>query len=106
MMAFGPRASSRRQIFSVSKEGQIAGGYITDGRLERNGLVRLYRDNVLIHSGTISSLRRFKEDVAQVSSGYECGVRIAKFSDLQEGDYIESYVQVEEAQTLDSVARQ
>ena len=95
-----------RQIFSVSKEGQIAGGFITDGRLERNGLVRLYRDNVLIHSGTISSLRRFKEDVAQVSSGYECGVRIAKFTDIQEGDYIESYVQVEEAQTLDSVARQ
>ncbi|MCH7477453.1 MAG: translation initiation factor IF-2 [SAR324 cluster bacterium] len=95
-----------RQIFSVSKEGQIAGGFITDGRLERNGLVRLYRDNVLIHSGTISSLRRFKEDVAQVNSGYECGVRIAKFTDIQEGDYIESYVQVEEAQTLDGDARQ
>ena len=92
-----------RDVFTISKE-QIAGGHVNDGRLERNSMVRLYRDNVLIHSGLLSSLRRFKEDVNQVQSGYECGLRIANFNDIRVGDLIEAYVNVEEAATLDNAS--
>ena len=94
-----------REVFSVSKEGQIAGSFIKDGRLERNGLVRLYRDDVLIHSGTLGSLRRFKDDVQQVAAGYECGLRISNCTDIRVGDIIESYENVEEAQVLEESGR-
>ena len=94
-----------REVFSVSKEGQIAGSFIKDGRLERNGLVRLYRDDVLIHSGTLGSLRRFKDDVQQVAAGYECGLRISNCTDIRVGDLIEAYQNVEEAQVLEESGR-
>jgi len=94
-----------REVFSVSKEGQIAGSFIKDGRLERNGLVRLYRDDVLIHSGTLGSLRRFKDDVQQVAAGYECGLRISNCTDIRVGDIIEAYENVEEAQVLEESGR-
>jgi translation initiation factor IF-2 len=94
-----------REVFSLSKEGMVAGSYIKDGRLERNSLVRLYRDDVLIHSGTIGSLRRFKEDVQNVTAGYECGLRLANHNDIRAGDLIEAYVNVEEAQVLQESGR-
>ena len=94
-----------RDVFSATKEGQIAGSYIKDGRLERNSLVRLYRDDVLIHSGTIGSLRRFKDDVQQVAAGYECGLRISNCSDIRSGDLIEAYVNIEETQVLEESGR-
>ncbi len=89
-----------RELFSASKDGRIVGGYITDGRLERNSMVRLFRDDVVIHSGSLNSLRRFKDDVANVAAGYECGVRITNYDDLRVGDLIEAFVKVEEAQIL------
>ncbi|HUJ74294.1 MAG TPA: translation initiation factor IF-2, partial [bacterium] len=94
-----------RQVFSVSKEGMIAGGFVTDGRLERNSQVRLFRDNVLIHSGTVNTLRRFKDDVQQVASGYECGVKINNFGDMKPGDLIEAFIRVEETAKLDRAGR-
>lgn len=94
-----------RDVFSATKEGQIAGSFIKDGRLERNSLVRLYRDDVLIHSGTIGSLRRFKDDVQQVAAGYECGLRISNCTDIRVGDLIEAYVTVEETQVLEESGR-
>jgi translation initiation factor IF-2 len=94
-----------RDVFSTTKEGRIAGGYVTDGRVERNVPVRVYRDNVVIHTGMLNSLRRFKDDVASVQSGFECGFRIANFNDLRQGDQIEAFMRIEEAPTLERAGR-
>ena len=94
-----------RQVFSTPRDGQIVGGYVTEGRLERNGQVRIYRDDTLIHTGQVGSLRRFKEDVASVQAGYECGVRIVNYSDLKPGDLLEVFVKVEEAQKLQAAGQ-
>jgi translation initiation factor IF-2 len=80
-----------KEVFHIPKVGAVAGCYVTDGRLERNGHVRLLRDEVVIFDGRISSLRRFKEDVKEVNSGYECGVGLDHFQDLKPGDVFEAY---------------
>jgi translation initiation factor IF-2 len=90
-----------RQVFNLSREGQIAGAYVTDGRLERGSNVRLFRENVLVHTGAIGTLRRFKDDVSQVQQGYECGLRLANFNDVKAGDVIEAFVKIEEAAKLE-----
>jgi translation initiation factor IF-2 len=94
-----------REVFNLSREGQIAGGYVTDGHIERTSQVRVFRDNVLVHTGAIGGLRRFKDDVAQVQSGYECGVRLANYNDVKPGDLIEAFIRVEEAATLERAGR-
>jgi translation initiation factor IF-2 len=81
-----------RQLFRVPKLGTIAGCYITDGKVTRNSEVRLLRDNVVIYTGKIGSLRRFKDDVSEVKQGYECGIGIAGYNDLKDDDVIESFV--------------
>jgi translation initiation factor IF-2 len=80
-----------RNTFKVPKVGIIAGSYVLDGRILRNADVRLLRDNVVVYQGKISSLRRFKEDVGEVKSGYECGMAISNFSDVKVGDIIEAF---------------
>jgi translation initiation factor IF-2 len=80
-----------KEVFHIPKVGAVAGCYVTDGRLERNGRVRLLRDEVVIFDGKISSLKRFKEDVKEVNSGYECGVGLDHFQDLKPGDVFEAY---------------
>lgn len=80
-----------RQTFKVSSVGTIAGCYVTDGKITRNSKVRLLRDNVVVHDGSISSLKRFKDDVKEVLQGYECGVTLENYNDIKEGDVIESY---------------
>jgi len=94
-----------RDVFSSTKDGRIAGGNVTDGRVERNTPVRVYRDNVIIHTGMLNSLRRFKDDVSSVQSGFECGFRIANFNDLREGDQIEAFLRIEEAPKLERAGR-
>jgi translation initiation factor IF-2 len=94
-----------RDVFSTTKDGRIAGGYVVDGRLERNVPVRVYRDDVVIHTGMLNSLRRFKDDVSSVQSGFECGFRIANFNDLREGDHIEAFMRIEEAPKLQRAGR-
>ncbi|MDO5022129.1 MAG: translation initiation factor IF-2 [Eubacteriales bacterium] len=84
-----------RSTFKVSGIGTIAGCYVTDGKLQRNAKVRLLRDNVVIYEGKLSSLRRFKDDVKEVSEGYECGAGIENYNDIKEGDEIECYNMVE-----------
>ncbi len=79
-----------RQTFKVSKVGTIAGCYVQDGKIVRNCTIRLLRDGVIVHEGELSSLRRFKDDVKEVLSGYECGLSIDRFNDLKEGDIIEA----------------
>ncbi len=80
-----------RQTFKVPRVGVVAGCYVTYGKIERNANVRVLRDGVIIHEGSIASLKRFKDDVSEVQQGYECGVRIEGFNDIKEGDVIEVY---------------
>ncbi len=94
-----------RQVFSISKIGTIAGSYVLDGKAERNALVRVKRQDKVIYEGKIASLKRFKEDVKEVQAGYECGVGLDKFNELQPGDILEVY-QLEEVKAhLEPVAR-
>jgi translation initiation factor IF-2 len=81
-----------RDTFKVPKYGFVAGSYIVDGSIRRNAEVRLLRDNVVIHEGKIGSLRRFKDDVQEVKSGFECGIALDRYSDVKVGDIIEAYI--------------
>jgi translation initiation factor IF-2 len=81
-----------RDTFRISKVGMVAGCFVQDGQLTRGSEIRLLRDNVVVHTGKVGSLRRFKDDVSEVRSGMECGVTIENYSDLKPGDIIEAYV--------------
>ena len=89
-----------RQVFVVPKVGAIAGSFVVDGKITRNAGIRILRDGVVIHTGKISSLKRFKDDMREVLKGYECGVGIDNFNDVKEGDVFEAFENVEEAATL------
>ncbi|UYO36977.1 translation initiation factor IF-2 [Bacillus zhangzhouensis] len=84
-----------RQTFKVSKIGTIAGGYVTEGTITRDSGIRLIRDGVVIFEGEVDVLKRFKDDVKEVSQGYECGITIKKYNDIREGDIMESFVMQE-----------
>lgn len=84
-----------RQTFKVSSVGTIAGCYVEDGKINRNNSVRVIRNGIIIYEGKLSSLKRFKDDVREVASGYECGLTIERFNDIKEGDIIESYTMEE-----------
>ncbi len=90
-----------RRVFKISKVGNVAGCYVTEGKITRNSLIRLYRDNIKIYEGKIASLRRFKEDVREVAAGYECGIQIEGFQDIKENDIIEAYELEEVSAKLD-----
>jgi translation initiation factor IF-2 len=90
-----------RQVFGVSKIGKVAGCMVTDGIIKRGCKVRLLRDNVVIHEGSLKTLRRFKEEVKEVREGFECGMGFENYSDIQEGDMIECFELREVARTLD-----
>jgi translation initiation factor IF-2 len=81
-----------RDTFVVPKIGTIAGCYVTDGKIERKARVRLIRDSIVVYTGRIDSLRRFKDDVKEVAAGYECGVSLENYNDLKEKDIIEVFV--------------
>ena len=89
-----------RETFNVPKVGTVAGCLVTDGVIERNAKARVIRDGVVIYDSKISSLKRFKDDVREVSKGYECGLMIENFNDIKVGDVIEAYKEIEEAATL------
>ncbi len=90
-----------REIFKVSKVGTIAGCYVTDGKIDRNSPVRIIRDGVVIYNGNIGALKRFKDDVKEVASGYECGISIQNYNDLKVNDAFESYKITEHQRTLE-----
>jgi translation initiation factor IF-2 len=90
-----------REIFKVSKVGTIAGCYVTDGKIERNNPIRIVRDGVVVYEGEIDTLKRFKDDVKEVTSGYECGISIQNYNDIKVGDVFESYKITEEKRTLE-----
>ena len=79
------------EIFNVSKVGKVAGCLVTDGSVERGASVRLIRDNVVIHEGKLSTLKRFKDEVKEVQSGQECGMSFESYQDMRPGDVIECY---------------
>jgi translation initiation factor IF-2 len=89
-----------RQVFHISKVGTVAGCYVLEGVVRRNSLVRILRDNIVIHSGELESLKRFKDDVREVKAGFECGLSVRSFNDVKEGDQLEAYEVVEIARTL------
>ena len=89
-----------RETFKVPKFGTVAGCYVHDGKITRNSKVRLIRDGIVIHEGEIASLKRFKDDVREVDSGYECGLNIANFNDLKVGDTIEAFKIIETKKKL------
>jgi translation initiation factor IF-2 len=83
--------ASIRQVFSITKAGKVAGCMVTEGVVKRGAKVRLLRDNVVIHTGELSQLKRFKDDVKEVREGFECGMSFARYDDIREGDVIECY---------------
>lgn len=89
-----------REVFSVPKFGSVAGSHVSDGKIVRNSGARLLRDGVVVYTGKIASLRRFKDDVREVVKGYECGIGLENFNDIKAGDVIEAFEMVEEAATL------
>jgi translation initiation factor IF-2 len=89
-----------RQVFHISKVGTVAGCYVLEGLVKRTSHVRVLRDNVVIHTGELDSLKRFKDDVREVKGGFECGLSIKNFDDLKVGDQLEVFEVVEVARTL------
>ncbi len=89
-----------RDVFKVSKVGRVAGCKVTSGKVTRNSKVRVIREGVVVHTGEIDTLKRFKDDVKEVTAGYECGLNIKNFSDIQEGDNLEVYEEVEVKRSL------
>jgi translation initiation factor IF-2 len=89
-----------RQVFRISKIGTVAGCYVQEGMVKRSAQVRVLRDNVVIHTGEIDSLKRFKDDVREVKAGFECGMSLKNFSDIKEGDQFEVFEVLEVARTL------
>ena len=89
-----------RQIFKITNAGKVAGCFVIDGLIKRNGKARLLRDNVVIHDGILKTLKRFKEDAKEVKNGFECGIAFENFEDLKEKDIIECYEIVEQKRTI------
>ena len=90
-----------RETFKISKVGTIAGCFVIDGNIKRNNKVRVIREGVVVYTGTLGSLKRFKDDVKEVAKGFECGLNIDRFNDIKVGDIVEAYEEVEVKQTLE-----
>jgi translation initiation factor IF-2 len=90
-----------RQVFRSPKVGAIAGCYVVEGAVKRNRPIRVLRDNVVIFEGELESLKRFKEDAGEVKAGFECGIAVKNYNDVNVGDQIEVYEKVEVARTIE-----
>jgi translation initiation factor IF-2 len=89
-----------RETFNISKVGTIAGCYVTSGMIKRSSKIRIIRDGIVIHTGELGSLKRFKDDVKEVKNNYECGLNIERYNDIKEGDVVEAYEEKEVARKL------
>ena len=89
-----------RQVFHISKVGYIAGAYVMDGKVKRSDKARLIRDGIVIFTGNIAALKRFKDDVKEVTTNFECGISLQGCNDIKEGDIIETFQEVEIKQKL------
>ncbi len=81
-----------RQVYKISNVGAVAGCYVLEGKITRSANIRIVRDGIIIADDKLDSLKRFKDDVKEVASGYECGMSLEKFNDIKEGDIFEAYV--------------
>ena len=88
------------EVFKITKVGTVAGCIVRDGKIERNSKIRIIRDGIVVYTGLLGSLKRFKDDVKEVKNGYECGLNIEKYNDIKVGDHIEAYHEIEVAKTL------
>ncbi len=88
------------EVFKITKVGTVAGCLVRQGKIERNSKIRIIRDGIVIYTGVLGSLKRFKDDVKEVKNGYECGLNIEKYNDIKVGDHVEAYQEVEVAKTL------
>jgi len=84
-----------RETFKISKVGTIAGCMVTDGKIFKNSIIRIIREGVVVNSGKLAALKRFKDDAKEVSKGYECGIQVKNYNDIKIGDIIEAYSEVE-----------
>ena len=89
-----------REVYRISKVGTVAGCYVLEGVVRRGAKIRVLRDNVVVHDGELDSLKRFKDDVREVKAGFECGLSIKNFNDVQQKDQLEVYEIVEVSRTL------
>jgi translation initiation factor IF-2 len=89
-----------RQVFNISRIGTVAGCYVTEGLIKRSSQVRVLRDNVVIHTGELDSLKRFKDDVKEVRANFECGLSLRAYNDLKVGDQLEAFDIIEVARAL------
>jgi translation initiation factor IF-2 len=89
-----------REVYRISKVGTVAGCYVLEGLVRRGARIRILRDNVVIHDGELDSLKRFKDDVREVKAGFECGLSIRNFNDIEPKDQLEVYEIVEVSRTL------
>jgi translation initiation factor IF-2 len=95
-----------RQVFTIRGQGSVAGCYVTEGKILRSSLVRLLRDQVVVHEGKLESLRRFKDDVREVTAGFECGLALEGFQDIKAGDVVEAYEKVPVIRRISPVSRE
>jgi translation initiation factor IF-2 len=91
-----------RQVFTIPKAGTIAGSFVTEGKINRKALIRVIRDSVVVFTGKVGSLRRFKEDASEVAQGYECGISVEGYGDVKEGDVLEAFEIESVAPTLEN----
>jgi len=89
-----------REVYKISKVGTVAGCYVLEGVIKRGGRIRVLRDSVVVHDGELDSLKRFKDDVREVKAGFECGLSVKNFNDVEKGDHLEAYEIVEVSRTL------
>ena len=89
-----------REVFNITKVGTVAGAVVKEGKVKRSDKARLIRDGIVIFSGSINALKRFKDDVKEVGTNFECGISLVNYNDLKVGDMIETYEEVEVKQTL------
>ena len=89
-----------RQVFKISKVGTVAGAIVTEGKVHNKDKARVIRDGIVIHTAPIDALKRYKDDVKEVASGFECGISLVNYNDILEGDVLETFTEVEVKQTL------
>jgi len=89
-----------REVFKITKVGTVAGCMVSEGKIKRGNRIRIIRDGIVVYSGELGSLKRFKDDVKEVAQGYECGLNIQNFNDIKAGDIVEAFEEVEVKQTL------
>ena len=89
-----------REVYKISKVGTVAGAFVTEGKVHRTDKARLIRDGIVVHTGDINALERYKDDVKEVAANFECGISLVNFNDIQQGDIIETFTEIEVEQKL------